>query len=137
MLTQSDRLALYFEIPAVFDRLLAELAICGDVAFPVFVAAVGDLLTGRVQLADQPLQTTADARQRGGALFLELLEEALVLGAGVVDSHGHILSDPLHVLQREVPGTCPLFVLTPGLAFAKAVIALSGFSYVPGVRASS
>jgi hypothetical protein len=26
-----------------------------------------------------------------------------VLGAGVVDSHGHILSDPLHVLQLDSP----------------------------------
>lgn len=103
MLAQPDRFALYFEIPAVLHRLFPELAICGYVAFPVVVTAVGDLLMGRLQLVDQPLQTTADACQRGGALFLELLEETLVLGAGVVDSHGHILSDPLHVLQLDSP----------------------------------
>jgi hypothetical protein len=96
-------IALHFEIPAVLDRLLPELAICGYVAFPIFVSAVGDLLTGRLQLVDQPLQTTADARQRRGALFLELLEETLVLGAGVVDSHGHILNDQRHVLQLDSP----------------------------------
>ena len=41
--------------------------------------------------------------QPGGALFLQLPEETLVLGAGVVDSHGHILSDPLPVLQLDSP----------------------------------
>jgi len=94
MLAQTDRFTLDFEIPAIFDRLFSELAIRRDVAFAVFVVAVGDPLTSRLQLVDQPLETTADARQRGGALFLELVEEALVLGAGVVDSHGPILSDP-------------------------------------------
>ena len=126
MLPQPDRLALHFEIPAVLDRLLSELAICRHVAFAVFVAGVCDLLTGRLQLVDQSLETTADARQRGGALFLQLLEEALVFGAGVVDSHGRILSDLLHILQLDSPFRSVTFSLSGFSNFRREGIELTG-----------
>ena len=91
MLPQTERLALYFEIPAVLDRFFVQLAIRGDSAGAVFVAAACDLLARRLQLIEETLETTADPRQRRRAFFLQFLEEALVLGPGCLDAHGAIL----------------------------------------------
>jgi len=52
---------------------------------------MGKLLARGVQLLEKPLEPTADASQRGGALFLQFLEKALVLGPRVLDAHGDIL----------------------------------------------
>jgi hypothetical protein len=91
--TQSDGFALDFEIPAIFDRLLSQLAIRSDVAFAIVVAAVRNLLALGVQLFEQALETTTDTRQRCGALFLQVLEEALVLGPYLVLTHAPIMPD--------------------------------------------
>lgn len=103
MIPQPDGFALHFEIPAVLHHLLPQVAISGDGTGPVFVPGVRDLLARRLALLEEPLETTADARQCRGALLLELLEETLVLGAGVVDSHGPILRDLPQVLQLDSP----------------------------------
>jgi hypothetical protein len=88
MLPQADRLALDFQIPAVFDRLLVQLAIRRLVSGAVFLATARDLLTRRLQLRDQQLETSADACQGRGAFFLQFLEKLFVLGPGFVDAHG-------------------------------------------------
>ena len=103
MVPQADRFALHFEIPAVLDRLLAKIAVGGNVAGAVFAAAVCDLLARRLQLRDEPLETTGDARERSGALLLELFEKTLVLGSDAIESHAPILKDPPQVLQLDSP----------------------------------
>jgi hypothetical protein len=93
MVTQSDGFALDFEIPAIFDRLLSQLAIRSDVAGAIVVAAVRNLLARGAQLLEQVLETTTDTRQCCGALFLQVLEEALVLGPYLVLTHAPIMPD--------------------------------------------
>jgi hypothetical protein len=92
MLAQPDRFALHFEIPAVLHGFLVQFAIRSDIAGAVFVAVACDLLTRRLQLIEEALETTADAGQRRGAFLLQFLEQALVLGPSVFDAHDVILS---------------------------------------------
>ena len=79
MLPQTDRFALHFEIPAVLYRFFVQLAIGGDVAGAVFVAVACDLLARRLQLVEEALETTADARQRRRTFFLQLAQQPIVL----------------------------------------------------------
>jgi hypothetical protein len=78
-----------------------QLAIRGEGARTVFVPTVRKLLARGVQLLEESLETTADASQRGGALFLQFLEKALVLGPRVLDAHGSILMERLTLTSTE------------------------------------
>jgi len=93
MLAQPDCFTLHFEIPAIRDGLLPQLAIGGEVARPIVAAPVRDLLAGRFQLRDEPLETAADPGQRGGAFLLQFLEQALMLGPSRVLTHAPIMPD--------------------------------------------
>src|SRR5262245_32158433 len=79
VLCQPDRIALYFEIPAILHGLLVQFTIGGNVAGAVVVARMRNLLARRLQLRDQRFETTADAGQRRGTLFRQFLEKLFVL----------------------------------------------------------
>ena len=92
-MAQPDRFALHLQIPAVFDRLLVQLQIRRDPAGAIFFfARACDLLARRVQLLDQTLETPADARQRRRPLLLQLLQKALMLRPGLIDTHVLIIA---------------------------------------------
>lgn len=93
MLPQTDRFALHFEIPAVLYRFFVQLAIRGDIAGAVFVAATCDLLARRLQLIEKALETTADPRERRRALFLQLAQQPVVLPSRFVDAHAPIFRE--------------------------------------------
>ena len=73
----------------------------GFAACAVLLAGPRDLLAGRLQLREQPLEATADARERRRALLLQLFQELCVLGSGLVESHGEYYRSHFSVLASR------------------------------------
>ena len=72
MPTQPERFTLHLEIPAVPDRVRAEIAPRRELTFAVGPGCATHPLTHGGKLADQRFERAADALQSGHAFFLQL-----------------------------------------------------------------